>query len=342
MVTKTKTLLPLIKYNPFPYDITIPEKWIWTSSAARLFQKCKRKFFWKYIMRINPNFRAVGLLIGDVGHKILAHWYKGSRIKMAKIAPKYITPAFEEATANEDYYDDDEYQKLMFQLEMLTGMMMGYEEVYANDRKEWNIERSNIERSFSVDLDDFFYNGKVDLFAHRNKSPKQKVVWDHKTQGIKISGAVVDRLPMDFQFRGYIFGSKKGLGYQSTRFMVDIIYKCKLRKKSNESQKSFHQRIAEDYMARPDFYFYREEMQFSQQDILSFEHELRCIHQEFMQIINERDPYDPWSWPTNGQSCTDFNRTCELMDLCRNGLNQDAIMLYHQRETLHQELNEQE
>lgn len=351
VANRVVNLTPLILKNPFD-GVVMPERMAWTASSLRLFRKCRRKFFWKYIMRLRTKYRASALMIGAAFHDTLGIWYKGSRIDMGKIADQRAKQLDAEASKNSQYFDQDDYDKLTTMIETFGGMLRGYAAVYSKDRNDWNIERKSIEQKFSIDMGDFDFMGKIDLVFARKTNAKTRTICEHKTTS-QIRGSYIDRLPLDTQIRGYTFGAKRGLGYPITEVLYDVVKKCKLRRKSNESISGFCLRIAQDYIDRPEFYFYREPLLFGKNDLDSFEYELRQTHNEYKWIIKGKhwgdlvgvetgEPEDPRSWAPNDATCDEYFRTCDYHKLCTTGLDRGTGISYKQGDHMHEELVEDE
>lgn len=322
-------LTQLILENPFPLGYTMPERMRWSASSVKLWRRCKRKWFWRYGMRLRPRYREGALMIGDAFHTALAEWYRGARSSMPAICKRHVGAIADEAKVNAEFYDQDEFDKLSANLETLSGMLIGYADSYSEDRKMWTIKRDHIEIEWEVDMGDFDYIGKIDLLK------KEKGKWglvEHKTAS-KIEQSYIDRLPLDTQCRSYIFGAIRGLDIKPQSILYDVVRKCKLRRKSNETADQFNDRIAEDYVARPDFYFFREDLRFSMSDIDALEYEIRQAHAELQFVIKTHDhPDNPRSWMPDDAECNAFFRLCPFHKLCTSGLDRGTGHMYLQRE----------
>ena len=320
-------LRPLIVLNPFEPP-QLPERMVWTSSSIKLFRRCKRKWFWKYVLRLRPRHYDKHLMIGSAFHNLLGHWYRGKRVSMASIVTAFQRKLEDEFIAQRAYYDQDDLDDLRMMIDSFTGMMLGYSTIYETDRAQWNIQRPSIEAQFKINFGDFDYAGKIDLIANKH-------LVEHKTAS-KISESYIDRLPLDTQIRGYILGARS-LGFKFDSVLYDVVRKCKLRRKSNESLDDFSDRVAHDYVGRPDFYFYRENLRFDSSDLDALEYELRQTHAEYVALI-PASALNPRGWMPNDSACFDFFRTCEFHKLCTTGLDKGTALTYEQGDTLNQEL----
>lgn len=313
------------------------------------------------MLRLRTKYYDKNLMIGSAFHNALGEWYKGKRADMAQIVPRYTADLDNKAKEMSGYYDQEDFDKLQTAIETFAGMMMGYAEVYEEDRANWKIIRPSIEAKFSIDMGEFDYAGKIDLVTEEKKGD---MLVEHKTAS-SIGDSYIDRLPLDTQIRGYIFAARhpKGLNLPVSKVLYDVIKKCKLRRKSSEDQDSFNRRIADDYMGRPDFYFYREPLLFNKQDLAAFEYEIRQTHEEYKDLIKRytinpeivfgsetpkqaedqwRAYFDPRGWTPNDGCCNDYFRQCEYLRLCTTGLDKGTGSVYIQNEHMHEELADED
>jgi len=323
---------PLLKKNSFrPPEI--PARLAWSASSLKLFRKCKRKWYWRYIMRLKPKWSDSNLLIGTATHEALGVWYKNPKASpkqfMRKLKKEY-TKLEEAIQVSADYFDQDELDKSTTAIKTFQGMVRGYVDIYQNDFKNWVITPKDVEAEFSVNLGDFDFKGFVDLTPTNRKTKKSFIV-EHKTAR-SIGDSYIDRLPLDTQVRGYIFGARKGLGLKPTEVIYDVIRKCSLRRKADETQDDFNERIALDYASRPDFYFFREPLKFSKDSIDAFEHDLHMTHNEYEFVVDNDDYLNPTSWVCSDHICNEFFKTCPYLSLCLKGLDKGTEKLYNQSE----------
>lgn len=317
----------LIIKNPFE-DSIIRKKFSWSVSSLKLFRKCKRKFFWKTLLRLSPKAVATPLKISNTFHTGLAEWYKAKRASMKKIAARIAAEALKEVETYAEYYDQEDYDKVTSLLATLTGMLTGYAHIYKGDKEKWKFTKEDVECWFSVDMGSFIFKGKLDLLPC-SSAGKQLLVEHKAVKNIHESN--IERLPLDTQMRGYIFGADAGLNRKPKQVIYDLVKKCSLRKKSNETIEEFNERIAEDYKERPDFYFRREKLRFSTQDINAFVNDLYRTHWEFTSLVNNlADPLDPRNWICSDHICDEFFRTCPYLPLCLQGLDRGTAKLYYQ------------
>lgn len=352
------TKLPVLMKDS-PFKPIIPERMVWTSSSLKLFRKCKRKFFWKYIMRLRTLGRDKNLLIGSGFHHALGQWYRGRRSSMQPIAERMVQQMTADAALSVDYVSQADYDDMMKAMTTFTGMVVGYERIYNADRHNWRFDRDLIEKRFVVDCGRFCYSGKIDLVMRRREGSSRRTLVEHKTTS-KIRTDYIRRLPIDTQCRGYVFGAIEGLGVPVDEVLYDVVAKCKLRRKTNETIDAFNKRIAETYASEPDRWFYREMLPFHRESLESFKYDLHQTHKEYEKIIapltnpkltsKERlqllfeqvGPDNPHAWTPNDATCDEFFRVCPYIDLCLQGLDRGTCRQFEQGQNLHEELADED
>lgn len=316
----------------------LPERIEWTGSAVKTFRSCPRLFFWKYIARLGSKAKPAPLLIGTSFHTAVAHWYKAPRASMEKIAARVIGEASKEYKDNQAWYNVEDIEKMEVALKTFEGMLQGYATNYESDRANWRFGPKDVEVEFKIDMGDFDFRGSIDLIPTVRSTGKRAIV-ENKTAS-DISESYLDRLSLDTQTRGYLFGATRGLGLKISQVIYNVTRKCKLRRRSGESHQDFTRRIVLDYTARPDFYFYREPLPITQDCIEAFELELRQTHHALMSMIGRmKDPLDPREWYINDNHCTAYHRTCDFHRLCVTGLDAGTGTMFEQHESFHRELS---
>ena len=266
------------------------------------------------------------MLISLTGQQALSKWYS-TRLLMSSIAKKIIKKVWVDIEKTASYYDQEEYDDIKIGLAKLRGLLMGYEKVYKEEREQWNCLKEDTEVKFLIYYNTYIFKGFIDMLPIIKDKP---VLFETKIVS-NINVAFIERLPMDGQVRGYILGARKALKIKPKQVIYNAIKKCKLRKKSGESVDEFCERIADDYKERPEFYFHREKLRFASEDVLAYEHAVAQTHRMYIRLIAEaKDPLNPLAWPECDHSCAEFNRTCEFLPLCTQGLDIATSKMYEQ------------
>jgi hypothetical protein len=88
-----------------------------------------------------------------------------------------------------------------------------------------------------------------------------------------------------------------------------ITRKPQIKQRQNESHDAYLDRIAQDYLDRPDFYLHEEPVTRTEDDFLRLEQEL------WRWAERVRDSRADGTFPRNTASCADFNG-CKYVALC--------------------------
>lgn len=283
------------------------------------------------MMRLRSNHRGVNLMIGSFFAQFKEHWYTCKK-SAAAIADPYRQEMLKELDSGKEMLDEKEYEKAEKAIATFTGMCMGFAEFYKSDRKKFR----NVlpEQNFTLDYDGFVYEGQIDMIYEENGVLR---FMEDKTAR-NIDPTYVARLELDNQIRGYFLGTELLMGRKPKECTYNIVKKSSLRRKANESQKEFTDRIADDYFLRPEFYFMRMPIKISKTDIEEFELNLELTNRDYHSIVDGPNPEDPRMWHANDGACTDFFKLCEYHQLCTGALDIATEMSYTQGEVLHQEL----
>lgn len=301
----------------------------WSASSLRMFRNCPRMWYWNYVLGIRIRRPSAPLVIGSVYHAGLEEWIMSSE-PMAKIASRLVGKAEKEAAESEALFDQGEYDKFLAELMAAEGMLLGYEAVYESDRDaipDETYPESWFEVEFEPPYEAMKLVGKIDL-ATRVSGDKWRI-WEHKTAG-QMSGSYIERLSMDTQVRAYIYGAKWGLDLDVKEVVYNVTRKCRLRRKANEKRKDYLTRIRDDYYKRPDFYFWRETLRFSNSDLEAFERDL-ILTQEMRELYLKETIWDmPENWYCNDKMCDNYGM-CPFFPICRAGLDKGSMHLYYQK-----------
>jgi len=309
----------------------------WSISKLKIFRSCKRKFYWQSILGLRPKATEPPLVIGGINHSGLAQWYNSGCKGMQSIAKSLVAYWLKTLGKSAKFYDQDDYDSLMSSLATVEGMLLGYAQYYDSDKRLWQFRPNSAEVEFSVPASrlGFEFRGRVDWVPCEKKSGKV-VIFEHKFLG-NPNEAYSERLPLDTEVRGYIWGLRNdpGCKLKPAKVVYNIIRKCKLRKRSAESSENFRDRIKEDYLkvARQDFYFKREILNFNPEDIESFERDLVLTNEEYLShlhTIGRLKFAGPEAWPCHDAMCDQYHRSCPYLELCISGLDLGTAHLYEQ------------
>lgn len=311
----------------------VPERMTWTASSLRTFRRDKRKFFWKYMMRLTPVYRDKHLMIGSAFHECIAKWYRSKRVSIDLIVAGVIKSLIEELEKNVKYYDQDEYDEILTSIEAIGGMVLGYVQHYAEDKRDWTIRPDRVEVTMIQDMGPCDYAGQADLILDDG-------LVEHKTAGM-LSSAYFERLPLDTQVRGYLWLVNKEFSTNHKRVTYNVVRKPKLRRKGGESVDEFSKRVCQDFLDRPEFYFHREPLHFVKSDIEAFRRDVLLTDLEYQAIRKRGGFEDPKAWAANDSECNAYFRLCPYFSGCLSGLS-GLTPFVTQGESMHSELKDLE
>lgn len=309
----------------------------WSISKLKVFRLCKRKFYWSTILGLRPKATEPPLVIGAINHEGLAKWYNSGCRGMKTIAKQLVEHWAGVLSKSSKFYDQDDYDNLMRSFATVEGMLLGYAQYYDIDKAHWQFNSKSAEANFSVPTSKlgFEFRGRVDWVPCDRKSGKA-VIFEHKFLG-NPNEAYSERLPLDTEVRGYIWGLRNDphCKLKPVKVIYNIVRKCKLRKRSAESSEAFRDRIKKDYLkaARYDFYFKRETLTFNPEDLESFERDLVLTNEEYLshlRTIGRLRFAGPEAWPCHDTICDLYHRNCPYLELCISGLDLGTAHFYEQ------------
>ena len=318
---------------PLP-KIVLPDVLTISNSMAKDWKSCRRRFFWNYLARLKPKKIVIPFFVGTYFHEGLRAFYEGK--SMEKEVPS-ILKRMEAEARKAVFLTPEEEEDLMMQTAIVAGMLPSYARRYAKDRKKWELQGA--EKSFEVPIDDrSSYVGQIDLLVQFDGE-----LWivEHKTAG-RLDKNYIDRLPLDTQITGYTIGAKYAMDRPVAGVVYNVAKKPSIRQKKNESLTQFAARIEGDYSARPDFYFYREQLYRSKGDILHYKKEISelatDVHAKFDIIRKEGPEAALPHFYRNTEVCTIRGR-CAYLDICTKGWSKDTARLYEVRKDFNPELS---
>ena len=261
------------------------------SSIAR---GCWKKFDWRYNYEYTPIKKSTTLTLGSVVHQAFDMFYNGFKHEEVY---KYIVDTFDEEIARIGL---EEQEGLVIARYTALGMFANYP-----FRSLGSFEKIESEKSFSVrvgKLRGVRFEGRIDGIVKRDGC---WWVRELKTTGLNTK-QFASRISTSAQSTGYIYAMRK-LGFDVKGTLYDFIKKPLLRKRVNENQNDFGNRIATDYLHKGDMYygqFYswrnEEEMQIWEEDMITLIRDMR-----------RRKAY-----PRNPDACYNYNSECPYKKIC--------------------------
>ncbi len=314
-------------------EVVVPDVLTISHSMTRDWKACRRKFFFNYLARLVPKKLSIPYFVGTHFHRGMEDFYGGKD-------PDDFIPAIVQSMDDQArkavFLTPEEEQSLMVQSSIVSGMLRGYADNYAKDLKRWKIHSTEME--FKVPITDAIaYVGQIDLIV---KHDGELWIVEHKTAG-RLDKNYIDRLALDTQITGYAIGAKFKIGKPIAGVIYNVAKKPQIRQKKDETPVQFADRIVGDYSARPEFYFYREQLYRDAAATAEYKAEIAELAADIVEkvdVVRQDGPHAALPhFYRNTDHCT-ARGPCPYLGICTRGWNEETAMRYQVREKLNPEL----
>ena len=150
---------------------------------------------------------------------------------------------------------------------------------------------------------------------------------EYKTAS-QINKGYFDRVSLDEQITLYMYAYRERFGVKPEGVIYRVLKKPTIRQTKKESMEQFCNRLEQDYVDRPDFYFFEQKYYRSENDLKQFEKELWAFTQQY--LYEKRNDINC----KNASRCLDFGQ-CEYMPIC---LCEADLELDYVKKEKHEEL----
>lgn len=150
---------------------------------------------------------------------------------------------------------------------------------------------------------------------------------EYKTAS-QINKGYFDRVSLDEQITLYMYAYRERFGVKPEGVIYRVLKKPTIRQTKKESLEQFCNRLEQDYVDRPDFYFFEQKYYRSENDLKQFEKELWAFTQQY--LYEKRNDINC----KNASRCLDFGQ-CEYMPIC---LGEADLELDYVKKEKHEEL----
>ena len=130
---------------------------------------------------------------------------------------------------------------------------------------------------------------------------------EYKTAS-RLDGSYFDRLYVDSQITMYMYAMQR-LGFNPAGVIYRVIRKPSIRRKQNETNDAFCERLLKDINERPDFYFMERQLFRDTKDLKEFEHTL------YLEAMQERNMRKKGNAFRHTVSCSMYG-ACEYLPIC--------------------------
>lgn len=150
---------------------------------------------------------------------------------------------------------------------------------------------------------------------------------EYKTAS-QINKGYFERVSLDEQITLYMYAYRETFGVKPEGVIYRVLKKPTIRQAKKESMEQFCNRLEQDYVDRPDFYFFEQKYYRSENDLKQFEKELWAFTQQY--LYEKRNDINC----KNASRCLDFGQ-CEYMPIC---LGEADLELDYVKKEKHEEL----
>lgn len=314
-------LLPAYAKKEKPYKLSDGL----TQSMLKTYMSCPHAFLfsinrWEQIGKVwKTNF-------GNFFHEILAYFIEN---------PADALKEDWEKTANEvidSYLSKEDLRELPDEIETDRGLVIALIGGYLNQYKEdfAKFKPYEVEKTFDAEYRGFRLRGKIDAVIKNQNGELWKQ--EHKTSGRISEDIKIASLAFDFQNLFYTFVKKRVLGEDIKGTIYNVNRKPQLRKRKTENLPDFIKRVREDIDSRPEWYYYRYEIQYTERDLDRFQQDLDSLLNEIKDVVGGK--IIPIR--RNYMSCDRGMYPCDFLEMCSSGLKDK----FYQKEILFTELAE--
>lgn len=265
-------------------------------SKTSLARGCWKKYYWKYVEKLEPIKQSSALTIGKIIHEAFEMFYKGSTDESCI---KHIAQSFDSEISRSELAD---HEDLTVSKWTALGMWSFYPHKSLSDFEAIDPE---VEFRVRIGRTRDHLVGRID-----GRVMKNGVRWcrEVKTTGLG-QKQFEGRMRTSAQATSYVYALDK-IGTPAAGVMFDVIRKAYLRKRNTETAEDFGKRIFDDYRWRGDQYYFRHyeyrtpvEIALWERDMVDFCKDLRKRHRS-----NQ--------WYRNVDQCWNFNSECPYLKIC--------------------------
>jgi len=267
---------------------------ILTNSQRKTFFKCPKKWHFENVICRRPIDENAALAFGTAFHKFLEKWWLGA---VSSEGFEALNNAFEQAKLN--------------------AMIEAYESVWGSHHIDFSEAQTEVKFSIPIKANvkdsAWNYEGKIDAVVEHEGN-----AWlvEHKTTSMDIAlgSDYWQRLEIDGQIEGYIFGYAKSTGIVPAGVIYDVAKKPQIRplrqdKDNPETPEEYEARCYETIMKEPDKYLVRQKIYKTADKIAEFEKTLYHSARMIDYAVNNS------FFPANADGCKVFG-TCPYFDVC--------------------------
>lgn len=315
-----------------------------TQSEISLRQSCPRKWFYRYVLRlqrrgyVNPH-----LVYGILIHHWLEWLYKNH---LQGTIEKEMPSSMPAIKLFDFILDAKQQEEIDLAIQKAWIAFKAYRHHYKGlDSKLFVISNEVIYRT---EFMGFNLSGKIDMVAKPTLRDGE-FIWDFKSAG-RLDANVLDAWSFRFQFLYYCWLYWKATGKKPSGTIVNGLVKCQLKPKMAdrktrrmETREEYLYRVAMDMQEYREKYFYRQRMPLAKGQLEWFENDILVPNlqsfdqmKRWLKLENRSEDLRSVVLAMHTSHCHVYNSVCEYLPLCKDGKIQ--LDEYFVSETKHSEL----
>jgi hypothetical protein len=291
-------------------------------SSVMNFLNCRRSAYYHSYRRIVIKKARLSLEMGTIWHAALATWYSTKSTTRAKTEIRNVIKEL----VKDGFSSFNTPHEIEVATATQMGMLLGYTKAHKEDLKNWDwldVEMEfEIPNIFGLGI---LFHGFIDGVIYIDKGP-MKGLWivEHKSTR-DLNFFTLETVKDSFQALCYIWAYYTLTGDKPKGIIWNAVRKPSKRLKKNQTTEDFCQELKEDYVARPDFYFFREQPFIPLSTIMNWEEQFKRIMADVAICFNS--PQNLSLWYKNTSMCRQYGG-CEFAPLCQRGEKRSTLALY--------------
>lgn len=305
---KKRKIITLSEAIRYAYQYSLTEDGISQSLLSNW--TCRIKFLLKVAGWKNPD-KGKNTYFGDIVHHVLECIYSEGRwfnlTELADCLDNYISKKRLEYQVFSTY-------GLEFDAAIIFTLIKYYQKYYKDEFNEYKVLKC--EGVFKVKMPFSKWRGKKDGLLLHIKS-NTAILLEHKTMGTVRDDILKVKLAIDKQNMFYILAElKENLDLKKlNNVLYNIIRRPQIRLKKDEDKSEFIERLDQDIQKRPEFYFIRYPVTYTQKDLNTYKESTFCKLAEIQQLLDK-----DLRIYRNEDACESSHNgapyTCEFLNAC--------------------------
>jgi len=246
--------------------------------------------------------------LGSFFHALLEKWYTLKQ-EGAKCFDRQVFDAFAASERDKIIESGGDLQKFEALLASAYGLFMEYVPFHkkSDAKKDWG----GLEEVFDVKWNGYRLRGRIDGW-YKDITGKL-CLFETKTKSRISEDTIKTSLLFDSQNLFYITAMEVITGERINEVCYNVVRSPSLRQKQTETQEDYYVRIREDIAKRPEHYFKRFPVQYTQR-------QKKVYQQDLMLKLHEFDEWCAGNRPTYRSECScSRGWECTYLNLCATG-----------------------